>query len=282
MFIAKSVTWTLPRHVRKLHELLAECELCDPVSALQLLDYRFVDYHVRKYAISCLEPMPDEEVVSILLQLVQGLKFEPYLLSPLLLFLFRRAVESRRLIGHTLFWHLYSEVHHGQIALLNGVLLFALRRALPVFFAELRSQAHLVSQLTEVAKMVRNCARNRTGYARSLLAEIHISGTLSLPVNPRFGVCSLLVDKCKVMESFTTPLWLTFANADPYGDPIQVIYKIGDDLRQDYLTLQMIRIMDDMWKQEGLDLRMTPYMCMVTGEMSGMIEVLFLPHLNLN
>ena len=45
------------------------------------------------------------------------------------------------------------------------------------------------------------------------------------------------------------------------------------DLRQDMLTLQIIAIMDSLWKSEGLDLRMLPYGCLATGEQCGMIEV---------
>lgn len=51
------------------------------------------------------------------------------------------------------------------------------------------------------------------------------------------------------------PLWLVFENADCYGEEINVILKFGDDLRQDMLTLQMLRIMDKLWKQEGYDFR---------------------------
>lgn len=39
------------------------------------------------------------------------------------------------------------------------------------------------------------------------------------------------------------------------------------------LTLQMIQLMDFLWKQEGLDLRMTPYGCLPTGDRTGLIEV---------
>jgi uncharacterized membrane protein YgdD (TMEM256/DUF423 family) len=64
--------------------------------------------------------------------------------------------------------------------------------------------------------------------------------------------CSLLSTQIpvshsiQVMDSFTAPLWLEFSNRDPVGDPILVLYKAGDDLRQDTLTLQMIRIMDQV------------------------------------
>lgn len=51
------------------------------------------------------------------------------------------------------------------------------------------------------------------------------------------------------------PLWIVFENWDKYGEEVFVIFKNGDDLRQDMLTLQMLRIMDRLWKQEGLDLR---------------------------
>lgn len=45
------------------------------------------------------------------------------------------------------------------------------------------------------------------------------------------------------------------------------------DLRQDMLTLQIINIMDNIWQQEGLDLRLLPYGCLSTGHRIGFIEI---------
>lgn len=44
-----------------------------------------------------------------------------------------------------------------------------------------------------------------------------------------------------------------------------VIYKAGDDLRQDQLVLQMFLLMDRLLKRENLDLKLTPYRCVLRG-----------------
>lgn len=45
--------------------------------------------------------------------------------------------------------------------------------------------------------------------------------------------------------------------------------QVGDDLQQDMLTLQMIRIMDKLWLREGLDLKMVTFACVPTGANRG-------------
>ena len=37
------------------------------------------------------------------------------------------------------------------------------------------------------------------------------------------------------------------------------MFKIGDDLRQDQLVIQIIDLMDQLLKNENLDLKLTPY-----------------------
>jgi len=69
------------------------------------------------------------------------------------------------------------------------------------------------------------------------------------------------------------PLWVVFENVDKDSEPVIVIFKSGDDLRQDMLTIQLLNIMDKLWKKEGLDLMMSVYSCVSTGDGVGMIEV---------
>ena len=86
------------------------------------------------------------------------------------------------------------------------------------------------------------------------------------------------------MNSKMRPQMLSFANIDssaPYAraglieplEPAVIMYKKGDDLRQDRLTLQLLKVMDLLWKESGLDFRMNVYRCLSTEANEGFIEV---------
>ena len=87
------------------------------------------------------------------------------------------------------------------------------------------------------------------------------------------------VEKSSYFPSNTVPLKVAFvsnASSDASSDApptIPAIYKVGDDLRQDQLTIQMIRVMDKLWLKEGLDLKMVTFACVPTGDRSGIIEL---------
>lgn len=56
------------------------------------------------------------------------------------------------------------------------------------------------------------------------------------------------------------------------GDEFRVIFKTGDDLRQDQLIIQMINLMDSLLKKVKLDLKLTPYRVLATSPVDGMLE----------
>ena len=59
----------------------------------------------------------------------------------------------------------------------------------------------------------------------------------------------------------------------PPAASYKVIFKTGDDLRQDQLIIQMVRLMDRQLKRLGLDLCLTPYSVLATGPSAGVMEM---------
>lgn len=49
-----------------------------------------------------------------------------------------------------------------------------------------------------------------------------------------------------------------------------IAFQVGEDLQQDMLTIQMVRIMDKLWLKEGIDLKMVTFSCVPTGHKRGM------------
>ncbi|KAK7197036.1 phosphatidylinositol 3-kinase [Novymonas esmeraldas] len=54
---------------------------------------------------------------------------------------------------------------------------------------------------------------------------------------------------------------------------LAMMYKHDDDVRQDQLIAQFIRLMDDLLLQDGLQLYLTPYRVVATGPQEGLVEV---------
>lgn len=54
---------------------------------------------------------------------------------------------------------------------------------------------------------------------------------------------------------------------------LDVIVKVGDDLRQDRLVLNIFQIAQKEWKQKELNIPLTLYSVLPTGKSEGLIEV---------
>jgi phosphatidylinositol-4,5-bisphosphate 3-kinase len=222
--------------------------------------------------------------------MVQCLKFEPYHDSPLSRFLVERAVQNPYQIGHALYWHLKAELHDPMVCERFSVILELMLSHVGIFADELQKQVCVVKHMQKVAELIVQLKRELQYTNEEAMKEytkeleklnktvFEPMGKFQLPLNPKIEATSLIVEKCRFMSSKMVPLWLVFKNADEHGGPIYVIFKSGDDLRQDLLTLQLLRVMDRLWLQQGLDMRLKPYSVIATGvndegEGVGMIEV---------
>jgi Phosphatidylinositol 3- and 4-kinase/Phosphoinositide 3-kinase family, accessory domain (PIK domain)/Phosphoinositide 3-kinase C2 len=273
--LLQCVQWRDVRAVRESYRLMEQWADLLPVDALELLDAKFADRRVRERAIRYLDRLSDEELRAYLLQLVQVLKYEPKHFSVLACWLIRRALANPVDIGHALFWHLLAEMHVPEISERYGTLLeFFLRHLSAQQRAEFAAQVRVQRSLSRIAGALKDVPSSRRKAAlHAQLEAVELPSTFQLPLDPTRSASGVVVSRCKTMDSAKAPLWLVFENADPSGDTISVMFKAGDDLRQDQLTLQMMRIMDRIWKQAGLDLPLTPYGCIATGDELGFIEI---------
>eukprot|EP00026_Physarum_polycephalum_P003588 Phypoly_transcript_03601.p1 GENE.Phypoly_transcript_03601~~Phypoly_transcript_03601.p1 ORF type:complete len:569 (+),score=53.35 Phypoly_transcript_03601:37-1707(+) len=97
-----------------------------------------------------------------------------------------------------------------------------------------------------------------------------ISG-LPLPLHPTFKTSTIADYDAHIYKSAKSPLGLSFISVNGKSRQ-RVIYKASDDLRQDQLVMQLIKVMDIILKNEGCDACLTPYAVLATSKDSGMIE----------
>ena len=288
-----SVRWDVPDDVQEVHTLLYLWRRMDPVDALQLLDSRFPDPKIRAYAVHLLDDLTDQGLRPYLLQLVQCLKHESYHDSALARFLVCRAISNPDVIGHILYWLLKSEVHidvvRDRFSLILGEYL---RVVEPASRTELGHQGFVMRRLVKIAKSIGHTKgkKQQKTLLHKELRKLSLPHTFQLPLSPDVICDGIHINECRVMDSKKKPLWIVFSaieytavqsgTAKRVGemDGLQrfkfpVLFKAGDDLRQDQLTLQLLSIMDSIWKENGLNLELAPYACVATGDQIGFLEV---------
>ncbi|KAI9530895.1 Phosphatidylinositol 4,5-bisphosphate 3-kinase catalytic subunit delta isoform [Dissostichus eleginoides] len=267
--------WNRREDVVQMVSLLSNWRDLPTIHALELLDYSFPDPAVRSFTIRCLRKISDAELLQYLIQLVQVLKYESYLDCDLATFLLERALSNWR-IGHFLFWHLRSEIHVASVSLRFGLILEAYCRGNIHHIKLLSKQIEALSKMKALSDFVKSGSQKMTAEDLKLCIRqesyMEALSDLQSPLNPSVILADICADRCRFMDSKMKPIWLMY-NPKVQEDMVGIIFKSGDDLRQDMLTLQMIQLMENLWKKEGLDLRMIPYGCLSTGNKMGLIEV---------
>ncbi len=144
----------------------------------------------------------------------------------------------------------------------------------------MRRQGELIDTLAKRAKDLRTSKDPRPKKIEKLRAAIADSKNnlssmppLPLPLNARVEVTGIIAEKCSIFKSNMFPLLLYFQCSD--GSEYPVIFKDGDDMRQDQLVIQLFTLMDKLLRKENLDLKVSPYDVLATGPSQGMVQ--FIP-----
>ncbi|NXF11817.1 P3C2G kinase, partial [Smithornis capensis] len=264
--------------VSEMHALLRSWRFSDPLEALGLLTFSFPDQDIRRTAVQQIENMSNDELLEYLPQLVQVLKFEWSLESPLVKLLLNRSLQSIQ-VAHQLYWLLKNAQNEVHFKIWYKKLLAALQFcAGQTLNNEFSKEEKLVGILEDIATKVKTASEPKRKEVlkvelNRLQQFFHKVKVCRLPLNPALVVRGIEADSCSYFTSNAFPLKISFINANAPSGNINVIFKIGDDLRQDMLVLQIIRVMDSIWLQEGLDMQMIIYKCLSTGKGQGLVQM---------
>ncbi|XP_033370532.1 phosphatidylinositol 4-phosphate 3-kinase C2 domain-containing subunit gamma [Parus major] len=264
--------------VSEMYALLRSWSFSNPLEALGLLTFSFPDQDIRRAAVQQIENVSNDELLEYLPQLVQVLKFEWSLESPLVILLLNRSLQSIQ-VAHQLYWLLKNAQNEVHFKMWYKKLLAALQFcAGQTLNNEFSKEEKLIRILEDIATKVKAASDPK----RKEVLNVELSRlqqffqevkVCRLPLNPALVVQGIEADSCSYFTSNAFPLKISFINANAPSGNINVIFKIGDDLRQDMLVLQIIRVMDRIWLQEGLDMQMIIYRCLSTGKGQGLVQM---------
>ena len=274
----RAIDWLNPLQVSIAHEYIKKWAKLQVEDAISLLDARFPDTETREFAVRMLRDLPDELISMYMLQLCQCLLYETFLVNPLSDFLIERSLTNPKLIGNAFFWNsrvsmknpLFSDrltiyvltilMYSGENFLnncFNGLYLNDYFEFM-TYFVKLRKQEG--NDATESAKVFLDFFTNQLKMT-----------DFTFPIDPTYFGTSF-GKNWQVFNSKMLPTKIVFKSREK--DDSVVIFKIGDDLRQDVLTLQIFNIMDKLWLENNLDLKLLPYKVCPTELKAGFIECL--------
>ncbi|KAF2400650.1 putative phosphoinositide 3-kinase [Trichodelitschia bisporula] len=299
----RSVSWSDQSEARQAVQVLAKWTEIDVDDALELLGPTFNNPAVRAFAVQRLHKSDDDELLLYLLQLVQALKFErppdedPAATdSSLATFLIKRAAANFTL-GNYLHWYLMVEcddrtpqqdpASRKLFAKVEFDFMAELERQPggPEYRKTLLRQGELVAVLTKLSRDIATSREDRPRKIERLKRfiaepknELLSFDPLPLPLDPSVQITGITPDEANVFKSSLLPLLLNFKTST--GRTYPVIFKTGDDLRQDQLVIQIITLMDRLLRKENLDLKLTPFRVLATAPHAGAMQ--FVPSASLS
>lgn len=261
---------------------------------------------VRNFATKSLEKFDSNQLNFILLQLVQALRYEDENDSQLKQFLIMRCSKEIEL-ATSFFWFLSVEADDSDVKNTNKNskenpmtminfyknIYSQFENSLPKEICDIiLSQKKLKEKLVKVSNELTKTQYGDQKKARLLRIikneqqeyDMLKFSPIALPINPNIKINGTIPDNCIVFKSAKYPVKYPFTVTNESQEFIksedpsvfQIIFKYGDDLRQDQLVLQIISYMDRLLKNVHLDFNFTTYKVLATSKADGFVE--FVPN----
>lgn len=224
-------------------------------------------------------------------------------LSPLANFLIDRACTSP-MVANFLYWYLKVELEDEAAGVLFQNVFDSFIVQLSIsgpegkqLFRRLCALDDYITKIGLCQRDARNQGRRKDGKEQLLIKfleerKLHVipSGVdwVPMPLNPEVQLTGLLPSTAAMFASAIYPCVIEFIERIPdlstQGDDVtlgmlssrskthKIMFKSGDDLRQDQLVMQMISLMDRLLKKVNLDLKLLTYGILAVSQRDGIME----------
>lgn len=278
---------------------------CNARDALRVLLGRFGGHpFVTHWAGTVLESLGTRKVLFYLPQLVQGLRWDK---SGLLMDYLANACRTSILICHQTLWctSAYTDISDSSTEadreFVNKVV--QLQHRIKAEMSDVARKKWLqesgfFESVTSISGILQPMLGQDAKIRKTLVAEltkIQPQGHLYLPTNPDTRVLGIDVSSAAPMKSHAkVPILVNFVvktelyeenhgqvdenveqvEVNPTGSRTQAcIFKVGDDVRQDMMALQIIEFCKKIFDAQHLDVFLFPYKVIATHPNEGIIEV---------
>ena len=252
---------------------------------------------LRKFAVTKLEEHSNEELNFILLQLVQAIRYEDISVkninSPLVSFLIRTCSKDEILASSINTKNKNININNLKdiikiYDLIREKFSQNLRENYPKINEIIDNEKTFKNELVKISESLTKVQKNenKKKELRNILANKNkvIQEEYYLPIDPHIKIKGTVTEQCSVFKSAKCPVKYTFKvqedtqkyNPHEEKEYMNIMFKYGDDLRQDQLILQMINFMDSLLKKVHLNYEFTSYKVLATSKSDGFVE--FVPN----
>lgn len=254
-------------------------------------------------AIQKLSKIQDDVLQIYLLQLVQALRhdfefeensrgFLNIGIGPLGDFLIKRAVKNT-IFASYFHWYIRVEIKLSDrlnsdsefFKLVYKKFLKTLKTSKngPTIAKDLRLQGSFIKKMIDILYNVSDIkdSSEKTLKLKYMLSKIDFPENIPFPLDPSKNIVSIDRSSAKIFPSSNSPAILTLGlekamvSSNSYKLSSTIMFK-SEDLRQDQLCISMIRMMDNIFLEENLDLHLTYYNIIATSSKDGFLE--FVPN----
>ena len=288
-----------PNNVAKDIPQLKWLIYCAPVDPPTALSFLYKDYlahpTVTLYAVRVLHSFSPQTIIYYIPQLIQSLRYDKT--EEVLRYLVKAAQESD-LLAHQLIWNCqtYTEATDKASIQLKEPAGKLLKQIIENFSGTSKliyeDVFSFLDEVTQISDMLLGKGANkdeRQPFLAPALEKVKIKpGPLYLPTNPNTKVHGVVPEQSFVLQSSKkAPILVTFkchSRQDEtedekkelvWSNPFNqgLIFKTGDDVRQDMLAVQLIELFKRIFRSVGLDAFVFPYKIIATKPEQGLIEV---------